>query len=59
MTRCWWDDLKLCPSFDEISLEEIVNMEEVNAYIDVLEDENRSDNETDSMERIFNLRRSM
>ncbi|KAK8871768.1 hypothetical protein M9Y10_007509 [Tritrichomonas musculus] len=67
LTRCWSDDPKSRPSFEEIFselsdmsiIEETVDEEEVQAFLDMLEDAKKSDSETDSKDEVFNLRRSM
>ncbi|KAK8871335.1 hypothetical protein M9Y10_007055 [Tritrichomonas musculus] len=68
LRRCWDDNPKERPSFEEIFSElsidisyfdETVDEEEVQAFLDILEDAKRRDDEGDSKDEVFNLRRKM
>ncbi|KAK8837550.1 hypothetical protein M9Y10_036550 [Tritrichomonas musculus] len=67
LTRCWSENPEDRPSFEEIFSElsdfsyfdETVDEDEVQAFLDVLEDAKRRDSTTDSKDEVFNLRRSM
>ena len=67
LMRCWSDNPEDRPSFDDIFgelsdisyFDETVDDEEVQAFLDILEDAKRRDCEGDSKDEVFNLRRRM
>ena len=67
LTRCWSEDPNLRPSFDDIFnelrdisiIEETVDEAEVGSFLEVLEEVKQRDDETDSKDEVFNLRRKV